>query len=189
MNVIQNISAEIFSTVLYISGFRPSLLLNECVCAEKDDLRGPRAHWQKTAVCPSSRSALRCPGTLPARRSGPQRGGTIWYQLPSGRGPPVPSCLLSVTVTPATWTRAIPGWLAGWHEQELPIMPQWWRARWPWDRPGSPSLAVLQTAYERMDGGTFCTACDWKKHVLHEWNSLWCIFNKPLLWEGWLSMQ
>lgn len=110
--------------------------VNNCVCRE-DDLRGPRAHWQKTAVCPSSRLALRCPGTLPARRSGPQRGGTIWYQLPSGRGASVPSSLLSVKVMLATWSQAVPSWLAGQHEQELPIMPQWWRARWPWDRPGS----------------------------------------------------
>lgn len=84
------------------------------VCAEKDHLRSPRAHWQKTAVCPSSRSALRCPGTLPARRSGPQRGGTIWYQLPSGRGASVPSSLLSVKVMLAAWSQAFPSWLAGW---------------------------------------------------------------------------
>lgn len=84
------------------------------MCAEKDHLRSPRAHWQKTAVCPSSRSALRCPGTLPARRSGPQRGGTIWYQLPSGRGASVPSSLLSVKVMLAAWSQAFPRWLAGW---------------------------------------------------------------------------
>lgn len=100
---------------LHISGFGPFLLLlYVTVWVKKDDLGEPRAHWQKTAVCPSSRSALRCPGTLPARRSGPQRGGTIWYQLPSSRGASVPSFLLSVKVMLATWSRAVPiaAWLA-----------------------------------------------------------------------------
>ena len=163
-----------YSFVLHIPGFRPSLLLNDCVCAEKDDLPGPRAHWQKTAVCPSSRSALRCPGTLPARRSGPQRGGTIWYQLPSGRGASVLPSLLSVKVTAASWTRAVPGWLAGWHKQELPIMPQWWRARWPWDRPGSsPSLCcrLLMRGWMEAHFVQLVTV----QNVMHEWNSLWCV--------------
>lgn len=61
----------------------------------------PQTRWQKTSVCLSSSSAIRCPGTLPVRRSGPQMGGTIWYQLLSGggAGPKAPSLLSSVKVT------------------------------------------------------------------------------------------
>lgn len=140
----------IICTVLYFPDFIPvvSSYSEKLYCAEKDDLGGPRAHWQKTAVCPSSRSALRCPGTLPARRSGPQRGGTIWYQLPSGRGASVPSSLLSVKVMLATWNQAAPSWLAGLPEQELPIMPLWRRACWPWDGPGS-SLSLCCRLFMR----------------------------------------
>lgn len=134
------------------------------MCTEKDDLRGPQAHWQKTAVCPSSSSPLRCPGTLPVRRSGPQRGGTIWYQLLSSRGAPVPSSLYSVKVTLARWTWAFPGWLAGClaragatHHASVVKGPVTLR------QAGLLPLAVLQTACQRMDGGTFC---EWAELVV-----------------------
>lgn len=46
------------------------------------------AGWQKTAVCLSSSSAVRCPGTSSAQRSAPLWEGNIWYQLLNGRGSP-----------------------------------------------------------------------------------------------------
>lgn len=89
------------------------------------------------------------------------------YQAAGGRRYPPPSlpfCQGNVGQA----SEADPCWLAGWHRQQLPIMAQRWRARWPWDRPGT-TLAVLQTAYEGMDGGTFGQAFDRTKGILHEW--------------------
>ncbi len=82
------------------------------------------AGWQKTAVCLSSSSAVRCPGTLPAQGSTPLLEGNIWYQLLSGRGSPR-SLLPSFKAKRPDWGRL-----------GLPIILQSWRRKWPWDGVG-----------------------------------------------------
>lgn len=175
---------DIICIVLYISDYIPVVCCysKKLYCTEKDDLGGPWAHWQKTAVCPSSRSALRCPGTLPARRSGPQRGGTIWYQLPSGRGASVPSSLLSVKVMLATWSQAAPSCLSRSYPschcgEGLADLETGW---------APPSRCAADCLWEDWWGHILC---DWTKHVLFDWNLLWSIFYAPRWWAVSLSTK
>lgn len=144
--------AEKYSLILnVVPWFWAGLFLNDCVCSERWSSRstGPVTEDSCLPILQLSSEVSWDFACLQVRTL---EGRHHLVPVTERQGLPVPPSLLSVKVMLARQTRTVPGRLTGWHRQELPIMPPWWRAWWPWDRMGSSPLREFQTAYKRMNG-------------------------------------
>lgn len=136
---------------VYLPHIRPSLLLNDYECRERWSSRstgpltedsclpilqpGSEVSWD--SACSQVRAPEERHHLVPVTE---RQGGASAFSPPFSQG------------NAGQANPAVPGRLTGWHGRELPIMPWWWRARWPWHTASSSPLTASQTACKRMDG-------------------------------------